>query len=51
MSDQPIEPGEAREEERRIAAHEEDERGPAGEAEAGMPAGDDALEDNPLTRD
>jgi hypothetical protein len=52
MSDQPIEPGDAREEERRIAAHEPDERGPGGEDEAGVPAegGDADVDDNPLTR-
>jgi hypothetical protein len=49
MSDQPIEPGEAREEERRIAEHEADERPPAGEDEAGMPA-DDAPADDPNLR-
>jgi len=51
MSDQPIEPGDARDEERRIAEHEPDERPPAGEDEAGMaPEGDALDEDNPLTR-
>ncbi len=52
MSDQPIDPGDARDEERRIAEHEPDERPPAGESEAGMPAagGDAPDDDNPLTR-
>jgi hypothetical protein len=51
MSDQPIDPGDARDEERKIAEHEPAERGPEGEAEAGMPAEGDALDDeNPLTR-
>jgi hypothetical protein len=51
MSDQPIDPGDARDEERKVAEHEPDERPPAGESEAGMPAEGGALEeDNPLTR-